>query len=105
MQFQFQEETFLYTPVVLNHVGQFLPESGTAGWIGSDYHVSLIGKDLIVPASAPGVSPCVLRPTMDIKQKRVFLGEIKVVRVDHPRMDLYIITGSREELTSVQFPL
>jgi predicted transcriptional regulator len=52
-----QEHIARHTPVVRDHIRQLITEASAARRVRGNYHVTLIGPHLVVPAGTPGISP------------------------------------------------
>lgn len=63
----------MLTPVVLDGVRESLAESSTAGWVGCNHDIALVGPCLGVPSCAPAIGPIALGSTVNEEDQGVLL--------------------------------
>ena len=87
-------------PVAVDGVDELLSVASRAVEVDHQDHVSVGGEEFGIPAVAPVISPCALRPAVDKELHGIFLAGIKVRRFDEKSFDpVSVGAGERERLT------
>src|SRR6202035_1995104 len=89
-------------PVAVDGVDELLSVAGRAMEVDHDDHVSWAGRswcgeEFGIPAVAPVVSPCALRPAVDEELHGIFLAGIEVRRLDQRGLDSVIVSALEPE--------
>ena len=87
-------------PVAVDGVDELLSVASRAVEVDHQDHVSVGGEEFGIPAVAPVISPCALRPAMDEELHGIFPAGIEVRRFDEKSFDpVSVGAGERERLT------